>query len=85
MDRPSEPIHGPAEHIHRPHHRLRQNAMLLLLLMEMGYAQRSNAGTPKDFAALFVCTWSCKHSDMLMNLTNHPCILRPCPKARVSR
>ena len=47
MDRPSEPIHGPAEHIHRPHHRLRQNAMLLLLLMEMGYAQRSNAGTPK--------------------------------------
>jgi len=47
MDRPSEPIHRPAEHIHRPHHRLRQNAMLLLLLMEMGYAQRSNAGTPK--------------------------------------
>jgi len=47
MDRPSEPIHGPAEHIHMPHHRLRQNAMLLLLLMEMGYAQRSNAGTPK--------------------------------------
>ena len=47
MDKPSEPIHGPAEHIHRPHYRLRQYAMLLLLLMEMGYAQRSNAGTPK--------------------------------------
>ena len=47
MDRPSETIHGPAKHIHRPHHHLGQNAMLLLLLMEMGYAQRSNAGTPK--------------------------------------
>jgi len=74
MDRPSEPIHGPAEHIHRPHHHLGQNAMLLLL-MEIGYAQRNNAGTP--LAALVVRTWSCKHSDTLMNLANNPCILRP--------